>query len=252
MGTKKFSKGEVLKTGWGIFKSNFSYLSVVALIGALILSPIYSVMGNPNSVSDPYSPWIFCFYLILPLFTLITIKLSLMLIDENKRMGFKDLRMSMYLILKFYLAMFLYFVIVLCGFILLIIPGIVWSIKYIFTPYYVVDLGLGPIESIKKSGEITKGQKWNLFLTGIIVTLLPEIIMFLLITLVLVPLLISGAPNTLISNIISFISGLFAWYVQIITAIVFALIYRKLTTIEEVFDNNAVPAPQDQNVQLIQ
>jgi len=33
-----------------------------------------------------------------------------------------------------------------------------------FVPYLVIDRGLGPIESMKESWRVTKGNKWQLFL----------------------------------------------------------------------------------------
>ena len=54
--------------------------------------------------------------------------------------------------------------IVLSGIILLIIPGIIWSVKYSFVGYFIVDKGLGPIEALKESSLITNGAKQDLFL----------------------------------------------------------------------------------------
>jgi uncharacterized membrane protein len=64
---------------------------------------------------------------------------------------------------KFILGSLLYLLIVLGGFILLVIPGIIWGIKYSFFTYLIVDKNLGPMEAIKKSGEITAGKKGKLF-----------------------------------------------------------------------------------------
>ena len=62
--------------------------------------------------------------------------------------------------------------IVLAGFILLIIPGIIWSIKYQYMIYLVIDKNMGIRESMKLSAAMTDGVKWDLlafeFITGII------------------------------------------------------------------------------------
>jgi uncharacterized membrane protein len=57
--------------------------------------------------------------------------------------------------------------IVLLGLILLIVPGIIWGLKYMFTPYLIIDRGLMPMEAIRESGRITQGHKWELFLLGL-------------------------------------------------------------------------------------
>jgi uncharacterized membrane protein len=50
------------------------------------------------------------------------------------------------------------------GFVLLIIPGIILAFGLSMAPYLCIDQGLGPVESLQKSWEITKGQKGSLFL----------------------------------------------------------------------------------------
>ena len=49
---------------------------------------------------------------------------------------------------------------------MLIVPGIIWSIKFRFFPYFILQ-GFGPVESLKKSGQLTYGSKWNLFFFAI-------------------------------------------------------------------------------------
>jgi len=66
----------------------------------------------------------------------------------------------------------LYGLIVLGGFLLLIVPGIIWSIKYGLCYYFVVDKGLGPVQAIKASGRTTMGVKWQLFGFGILCSLI--------------------------------------------------------------------------------
>lgn len=55
-------------------------------------------------------------------------------------------------------------VVVMVGIILLIIPGIIFAVMFLFAQYLVVDRGLGPIQAMKESMRITKGERWELFL----------------------------------------------------------------------------------------
>jgi uncharacterized membrane protein len=60
--------------------------------------------------------------------------------------------------------------VVLVGLILLIVPGIIWALRYMFVPYLVVDRGLGYSEAMKESRRITDGHKWQLLgLIGLLV-----------------------------------------------------------------------------------
>ena len=49
------------------------------------------------------------------------------------------------------------------GFVLFIIPGIMLALGWQFFSYLVIDKDLDVIESLKRSWEITQGEKWRLF-----------------------------------------------------------------------------------------
>ncbi len=53
-------------------------------------------------------------------------------------------------------------VVVILGLVLLIVPGIIFGLMFMFTPYVVIDKGLGPIEAMRESKRITDGHKWQL------------------------------------------------------------------------------------------
>jgi uncharacterized membrane protein len=59
-------------------------------------------------------------------------------------------------------AQLLLSIIIVFGFMLLIVPGIIWSLKYQFVLNLIVDKDMGVFEAMKKSGELTKGIKWQL------------------------------------------------------------------------------------------
>jgi len=66
------------------------------------------------------------------------------------------------------LASLLVGVIVLIGFILLIVPGIVFACKLAFTPYLVVDRKMAVIEAVKESWRMTGGHAWKVFFIGLL------------------------------------------------------------------------------------
>lgn len=61
---------------------------------------------------------------------------------------------------------------VFAGIVLLVIPGIIAAIGFLFTPYLIVDRKLWPIEAMKESWRITKGHKWQLFLLMLVLGLI--------------------------------------------------------------------------------
>jgi len=67
-----------------------------------------------------------------------------------------------------YLGMNILFIVgVVIGFILLIVPGIILAIGWSFAPYLVIEQGAGPVDALKRSWELTKGNRWTLFLLGL-------------------------------------------------------------------------------------
>lgn len=66
------------------------------------------------------------------------------------------------------LASFLVGIIVVIGFILLIVPGIIIACRLVFTPYLVVDRKMPAIEAIKESWRLTNGHAWKVFLIGLL------------------------------------------------------------------------------------
>jgi uncharacterized membrane protein len=98
----------------------------------------------------------------------------------------------------------LYALIILAGFILFIIPGIIWAVKFSLCYYFVIDKGLGPIEALKASSRTTMGIKWQLFGFGIV----------------------CGLINLL--GLLCLIVGIFATYPTVLVAS--ALVYRQLLT----------------------
>jgi uncharacterized membrane protein len=57
---------------------------------------------------------------------------------------------------------------VVLGFIMLIIPGIIIACRLAFVSYLVMDKDLEPIKAIEKSWQMTKGHGWTIFFMAII------------------------------------------------------------------------------------
>ena len=93
-------------------------------------------------------------------------------LHDNKGVGFTDVFSCFLLFFNYLFGAILYGLIIFGGMISLIIPGIIWPIKFQFYSYFIVDEGLGPIEALKRSSLITKGVKSNLFLFGLLLMLI--------------------------------------------------------------------------------
>ena len=163
---KKFLRGDAVHFGWEVTKNNLLFLVLIVLI-TWAISAVFSV---PNMAAGRY-------FFIYPFFSLISFVISIFVGIAYIRIGlrfvagetaeFSDLWASYPLFFKYLVGSILYGLIVLAGLILLIIPGIIWGIKYQFFGYFIVDKEMPPVEAIRRSGEITKGSKWNLFVLAL-------------------------------------------------------------------------------------
>jgi len=169
---EKFSKKEAIKFGWEIAKKKikffipllilvfgtsflFDYLSDYARKESFLISFLLSIIGVAFSI----------------IFSLGLIKISLEICDGEEAKIF-DLFSQYRLFFRYLFASILKSIITLFGFILLIIPGIILSIRLGFFDYLIVDKNSKIIESLKKSWEITKGNTWNLFLLYLLLVLI--------------------------------------------------------------------------------
>jgi uncharacterized membrane protein len=55
------------------------------------------------------------------------------------------------------------------GLVLLIVPGVIVAIVFAFYGFHIVDTGsTDPIGALRRSAEITRGHRWQLFLFGLL------------------------------------------------------------------------------------
>ena len=167
---QKFSKKEAIRFGWETMKSNFGFLFLVVIV-SLLLGIFQEVLRIPADLLKG-SPLILLIVLIGVIFwglqrivEMGIIKIVLKFCD-NEKPAFSELFSCFHLFFNYLGGMVLYLLIVVGGIILLIVPGIIWAIRFQFFGYLIVDKGLGPVASLKKSFEITKGSALNLFLFG--------------------------------------------------------------------------------------
>lgn len=167
-----FVPTEAIKVGWEKMKKHFWFF-----IGMLIL--VWLIQVVPTGIANVfkgrmvfiYIIFVIAAWLIQTLVKIGIIRITLDILDKGEaRIG--SLFSGADLLVKFILASFLYFLIVFAGFVLLIVPGIIWAIKYQFYVYLIVDKGLSPTEAIKRSGEITAGNKGKLFWLAILFILI--------------------------------------------------------------------------------
>ena len=206
---EKFSKKEAIKFGWETVKKKILFfvllLSLVSgapfVLGFLFHLPAVLLMAITGKKFLIFSAILILAFLgalakllLSLIFNLGLIKISLKFCD-NEEPKFSDLISQYKLAFRYFLASILQGLIVVFGYLLFIIPGIIFSIRFGFYNYLIVDKNSKIVESLKKSWEITKGSTWNLFLFYLLLGLI-NVLGFL----ALIVGLFWSIPTTMLAN----------------------------------------------------
>ena len=167
---KSFSIQEALSVGWAAFKTRAGFFIVLLLLfGILLFIPQFFIQQIKL-------PWLLgilsiLFQLFQYFLTVGLIKISLAVAeDKNTQIG--DLFSGGDVFVNYVLSSLLFILIIMGGIILLIIPGIIFSIIFQYYGYFIVDKKLGPIEALKASAALTKDVRWKLFGFGLVIALI--------------------------------------------------------------------------------
>jgi len=190
----KFSKSEAIKFGLNFFKANigtFVKLGLTYLLISYVLGVISGFFTSPAFVLGLIAtlfkhPVINIWIVIAGAFISILSQIIVLLVEIVVQIGLTKITLELYdgkplNISKFYSlyplaprylgATIIYILITMVGFILFIIPGIIWAIKFGFYSYLIVDKNAGLMDSLKKSSLLTQGVKMNLFIFGLLLIL---------------------------------------------------------------------------------
>lgn len=149
------SAGPSIRFGWEAVKKDFWYFVGIAFI-SMIISGIGSSSSETNSwdlIGTLASVWMTCGTTMIYL-----------LYQQGKKAEVTVLFTSVDRYLSVLGATILISLIVIAGMILLIVPGIIWAIKYQFVIPLILDQKLGVREAMRRSDAITKGKKMDIFM----------------------------------------------------------------------------------------
>lgn len=173
MSEKNFSIDEALKYGWKKMTENLGFFIVLVLVSFLI-SSFFNVFSGIFQERIPSLSILFTIGgIIFSVFiNIVYIRVALNIYGGDRGKVEDILTLSLPLFFKFLLANVLYFLIVAAGFLLLIVPGIYFAVKYQFVLYLVVDKKMDVVPAFNMSSEMTKGVKWKLLLFDLLLVVL--------------------------------------------------------------------------------
>ena len=162
--------GSSYKKGWGTLWKYFLELFLIGIIYTVISSPdVVSRSTQAVSIGDVILGTILFAYGILIAGPVgYGVAFAYLKAVRGDKLQIKDMFAAFQNYWNAVLANLLVEVIVVIGFILLIVPGIIFACKLAFVSYLVVDRKMEVIEAVKESWRMTNGHAWKVFFIGLL------------------------------------------------------------------------------------
>lgn len=177
--------GDAYGAAWDIMWKNFIILFVVSIIYGIISGPFASFQWNftdgfDGPFNQHFNPGLL--WLMIPL-GIIGVGLAIFVSGpigySTKWVFLKAVRGEKYEIKDMFavfqrnywnavLGNIVVGIIVGIGFMMLIVPGIIFACRLAFVPYLIIDREMEVTEALNKSWQMTKGYGWNIFFMGIL------------------------------------------------------------------------------------
>lgn len=158
---RPFSSEDALRFGWTTTKANLKPLLLIGLVGAF-LALLGQALSGDGPANGLRALMLLAVQVLQVALTMVWIRVALSLHD-GQRLEWTRLPGLFSDFFTFLLAWVLYGLVVGVGFILLIVPGVIWALKFGFSGFLVVDRKLDPIAAFRESSRLTDGLKGQLF-----------------------------------------------------------------------------------------
>ena len=182
---------------WRTFGANWITFLVLAAIPTAVSQALplsMAIRAAPGEETAPVTmiiPGIIVAIVSLIVWILSTMALTMAAhkTSEGESVGiWESYTLSLGLFWRYIWTSILYFLIVMAGFIVFIIPGIIFGVMYVFAPYAVVIEGIGGRAALSRSKTLTEGRVFSTFLLelgfGLLFLIVFAVPLFLLILLI--------------------------------------------------------------------
>ena len=172
----EFSAGAAIRYGWETFKRRPWFFAGTALLIVVLSGLVDSLTGRVDSLvtGSPEHPSGLGLLLNLAFGTLLSMGATAFYIAAHDNPDGAEISMLWhprpfwkYLGLSILLA-----IVIGIGFALLIVPGIILFLMFMFSTIIVIERGLGPIDAMSESRRLTSGHKWQLLTFSVLLFLI--------------------------------------------------------------------------------
>lgn len=163
--------GSAYSFGWHRMKKFFLDLFLITIIVGVVLLPLGMIQSlDGHGTQGGVMLRIFSLAYLLLLYASVSYGSAFVFLKavRNENFEVKDMFLSFENYLNVVLAHLLVGAIIGIGIFLLVVPGIVFACKLAFVKYLVMDKKMDPVEAVKESWRMTKGNTWDIFLIGLL------------------------------------------------------------------------------------
>lgn len=157
-----YAISDSIHAAWDLFKEKWYVIYGLYLL-PVVLGIVYSMTLESlgNEFNAPILLVMFAYMILQTVLSMGLIKgyLNLVRGEAITAQTFKDM---LPLVVNYILGTLLMALIVIVGFVLLIVPGIYFSLKYYFVPFLLIDKKMSPMEALRASEKMTDGIKWEM------------------------------------------------------------------------------------------
>jgi uncharacterized membrane protein len=164
-----FSTKEALRFGWEKTKANLKPFLVLGVAGTFFALLQRALTSETPQAALPTVMSLFIQVLQVAL-TLFYVRAALNIHDGQSFDPLKP-EISLSEFFSFLLASVIYWLVVAIGFVLLIVPGVIWALKFGYCGFLVADKKFDPFDALNESSRLTNGVKGQLFGFAVIVCL---------------------------------------------------------------------------------
>ena len=154
----QFSSTDIISQAWQLWKNHivFSWL----VLGVIFLVTIIFAILDPRGESILMS---LLSMVVTLFFELGAFALFLKLVRTGQEGKIEEIIGQKDIFLQAFIGTVIYYILMVIGFILFIVPGVYVAVRFLFLPYVFVDQKLGWQEALKEASRLSEGNRFNLF-----------------------------------------------------------------------------------------
>lgn len=184
-----FRIGEAISFGWDRFRANAGFLLLLGLVlGFLLL--VANGLQRAAVAAPPAFAVVSLLVLAINAFISFVFVTAALEIEKFGSVSLDDLGHHLPRFFQYFIGYLLFFLALMIGYALLIVPGIYLSVKLFFYMFLVVDKKMSGVDALKLSYEMTRGHFGHLlcFLLSLFVINIAGLMLFGIGVLLTVPL----------------------------------------------------------------